>query len=191
MSNEEHNNEQPVEPIEGEVTNEEIEAELNANLDADEITALKAELEAKEAELAAVKDQAMRTAAEAQNVKRRAEKDVENAHKFGIEKFAKDILAVGDNLSRALESLSADDEATKNAHEGVSLTLKTLLDTFGKHGLVEIDPVGEPFDPNLHQAMSMVDAPDAEPNSVVAVMAKGYTLNERLIRPAMVMVSKA
>lgn len=189
MSNDEHNNEPAVEQAEAEQIIEPSAEDFVT--EGDELSALKAELEAKEAELANVKDQAMRTAAEAQNIKRRAEKDVENAHKFGIEKFAKDLLAVGDNLQRALESLNAEDDATKAAHEGVSLTHKTLVDTFAKHKLVEINPEGEPFDPNLHQAMSMVDAPDAEPNTVVAVMAKGYTLNERLLRPAMVMVSKA
>jgi len=188
VSSEEHNVEQP---NESEVELNEVEGELEvADENADEISELKAQLEAKEAELSQLKDQAMRTAAEAQNIKRRAERDVESAHKFGIEKFAKDLLAIGDNLERALESLSADEEATKAAHEGVSLTHKALIDTFAKHSLVEVNPVGEPFDPNLHQAMSMIDAPDAEPNSVVAVMAKGYTLNERLIRPAMVVVSK-
>jgi len=188
VSSEEHNVEHSNEP---EVELNEIEGEVETGeAPLDEVGELKAQLEAKEVELSQVKDQAMRTAAEAQNIKRRAERDVESAHKFGIEKFAKDLLAVGDNLERALESLSGDEEATRAAHEGVSLTHKALIDTFTKHNLVELNPVGEPFDPNLHQAMSMIDAPDAEPNSVVAVMAKGYTLNERLIRPAMVVVSK-
>lgn len=141
-------------------------------------------------ELAAAKDAVLRAQAEVQNAKRRAEQDVEKARKFALERFAGDLLPVADNLERALESASGDDEVIKPIAEGVELTLKSLVDVLGKQNIEVVDPNGEPFDPNLHQAMSMIENPEVEPNTVIAVMQKGYTLNGRLIRPAMVMVSK-
>jgi molecular chaperone GrpE len=142
-------------------------------------------------DVAAAKDAALRAQADAQNVKRRAEQDVEKARKFALESFSKELLPVVDNLERALESAAGDDEAVKPIAEGVELTLKSFLGALTKVNLLQVDPVGEPFDPNLHQAVSMVENPEVEPNTVIAVMQKGYTLNGRLIRPAMVMVSKA
>jgi molecular chaperone GrpE len=139
----------------------------------------------------AARDAALRAQADAQNVKRRAEQDVEKARKFALERFVGDLLPVVDNLERALESASGDDEAVKTIAEGVELTRKSLLDAMKKYNVEPVDPAGEPFDPQLHQAMSMLENPDVEPNTVIAVMQKGYTLNGRLIRPAMVMVSKA
>ena len=141
-------------------------------------------------DLMAARDAALRAQADAQNVKRRAEQDVEKARKFALERFAGELLPVVDNLKRALESASADDEAIKPIAEGVELTLKSFLDVLGKQNIEVVDPNGEPFDPNLHQAMSMVENAEVEPNTVIAVMQKGYTLNGRLVRPAMVMVSK-
>ena len=142
-------------------------------------------------DVAAAKDAALRAQADAQNVQRRAEQDVEKARKFALEQFTKDLLPVMDNMERALESASVDDEALKPIAEGVELTLKSFQDVMGKFKIEVVDPQGEPFDPNLHQAMSMVENPDVEPNSVIAVVQKGYTLHGRLVRPAMVMVSKA
>jgi len=144
-----------------------------------------------EAALAEARDTAMRAQAEAQNVKRRAEQDVEKARKFALEQFARELLPVVDNLERALEATSGGGEAVKAIAEGVDLTLKSFQDALQKSHIEVIDPQGEPFDPNLHQAMSMVENAEVEPNSVIAVMMKGYTLNGRLLRPAMVMVSKA
>lgn len=144
-----------------------------------------------EEELVGAKDAALRAQAEAQNAGRRAEQDVEKARKFALERFAGELLPVVDNLERALESAAGDDEAVKPIAEGVELTLKSFVDALGKFNVEVVSPEGEPFDPNLHQAMSMVENPDVEPNTVIAVMQKGYTLNGRLIRPAMVMVSKA
>ena len=141
-------------------------------------------------DLAAAKDAALRAQADAQNVKRRAEQDVEKARKFALERFAGELLPVVDNLERALESASGDDEAIKPIAEGVELTLKSFMDVLGKQNIEVVDPQGEPFDPNLHQAMSMIENNEVEPNTVIAVMQKGYTLNGRLVRPAMVMVSK-
>jgi molecular chaperone GrpE len=142
------------------------------------------------AELEKMRDLALRSQADAQNTKRRAEQDVERARKYALERFASELLPVVDNLERALESASGDDEALRPIAEGVELTLKSFFDALRKFNIEPVDPAGEPFDPNMHQAMSMVENPDVEPNSVIAVMQKGYTLNGRLVRPAMVMVSK-
>ncbi len=147
-------------------------------------------IEALQKELAEAKDQALRTAAEAQNVRRRAEIDADNARKFAIERFAKDLLPVVDNLERALESVDATDESMKAILEGVELTYRSFSDMLERHHLKVINPEGEPFDPQLHEAISMVEAPGAESNSVINVVQKGYTLNERLLRAAMVVVSK-
>jgi len=144
-----------------------------------------------EEELVTARDDVLRAHADAQNVKRRAEQDVEKARKFALESFARELLAVVDNLERALEATAGQDEAVKPVTEGVELTLKSFLDALRKFNVEAVDPQGEPFDPNLHQAMSMVENSEVEPNSVIAVMQKGYTLNGRLLRPAMVMVSKA
>jgi molecular chaperone GrpE len=137
------------------------------------------------------RDAALRAQADAQNVKRRAEQDVERARKFALERFCGELLPVVDNLERALEAAAGGDETAKPIAEGVELTLKSFMNALGKFNIEPVDPQGEPFDPNLHQAMSMVENPEVEPNTVIAVMQKGYTLNGRLVRPAMVMVSRA
>ena len=142
-------------------------------------------------EVAAAKDMAIRAQADAQNVKRRAEQDIEKARKFALERFCSELLPVADNLERALESTAGDDEIVKPIAEGVQLTLKSFYDALKKFNIEALDPQGEPFDPQLHQAMTMVENNEVEPNTVIAVMQKGYTLNGRLVRPAMVMVSKA
>ena len=143
-----------------------------------------------EAELEAAKDAALRAQADAMNVQRRAEQEIEKARKFALERFCGDLLSVVDNLERALES-SGDEQANAALTEGIELTRKGFMDVLGKYGVESVDPMGEPYDPETAQAMSMVEQPDVEPNSVVAVMQKGYTLNGRLLRPAMVMVSRA
>lgn len=151
---------------------------------------LTSRIQALEEQLAAAQDQNLRSAAELQNVRRRAEQDVEKAHKFALERFAGDLLAVVDSLERGLEVSSSDNEAVKPIREGMDLTLKLLLDTLARHQLTPIDPVGEPFNPEHHQAMAMEESIHAEPNSVLKVFQKGYLLNGRLLRPAMVVVSK-
>ncbi len=130
----------------------------------------------------------MRSQAEMENTKRRAEKNVENAHKFGLEKFGLELLAVKDSLELGLSVEVTDAEKLK---EGTELTLKMLTQALEKFSIMEVNPVGETFDPNLHQAMSMQESAEHKPNTVIAVMQKGYLLNDRLLRPAMVMVSKA
>lgn len=140
---------------------------------------------------AAAKDAALRAQADAQNIQRRAEQDMEKARKFALEQFCKELLPVIDNLERALEAAPDDLEAVKPIAEGVELTLKSFSEAMKKFNIEVVDPVGEPFDPQFHQAMSTVENADVEPNTVTLVMQKGYTLNGRLVRPAMVMVSKA
>ncbi|MCY1300218.1 Protein GrpE [compost metagenome] len=144
-----------------------------------------------EEQLAAAQDQSLRVAAELQNIRRRAEQDVEKAHKFALEKFANDLLPIVDSLERGLELSSADDEAIKPVREGMELTLKLFHDTLKRHQLEAVDPHGAPFNPEHHQAMAMQESAQVEPGSVLKVFQKGYLLNGRLLRPAMVVVSKA
>ena len=154
------------------------------------VDAVQAEIEQLTGELQNAREQALRTQAEMQNIRRRAEQDIEKAHKFGQEKLVGDLLPVVDNLERALEAMDHNDPTLKPVLEGVELTLKSFHDTLGRHKVEAINPVGEPFDPQLHQAMTAVESADAEPNTVLNVFQKGYTLHGRLVRPAMVVVSK-
>ncbi len=173
---------QPVEPtdVDSEVTAEQARiAELEAQLEA----AQQASLEERE--------RAIRAVAEMENLRRRAAQDVEKAHKFALEKFSAELLPVLDNLERAIELADKENDTLKPMIEGVELTLKSMQSGVAKFGLVALDPTNQPFDPNAHQAMSMVPSADVAPNTVIAVMQKGYELNGRVIRPAMVMVSKS
>lgn len=160
------------------------------------IESLTAALLAAETAAVAAKDQALRAMAEGENVKRRAAKDVENAHKFALDKFVADLLPVVDSLDKAVDAaatLAADaaDGTADAFSEGVALSLKLAVDTLKKHGVEQLNPLGEPFNPQQHEAMAMVPNPDAEPNSVMDVMQPGYELNGRLVRAAMVVVAKA
>lgn len=133
----------------------------------------------------------LRVQAEMQNLRRRTEQDIEKAHKYGQEKFSTELLTVMDNLERALAAASDnEDETVKAIYEGVDLTLKSFTDCFNRFHIGSVDPMGEPFDPQLHQAVTILDNSDVEPNTVIEVMQKGYTLHGRVIRPAMVVVSK-
>lgn len=148
------------------------------------------QLAANQEEITKLKDAVIRSEAEMQNVRRRAEKDIEAAHKFSQEKLIKELLPVIDNLERALEASTGEETgAAKAVLEGVELTHKSFSDTLVKASVVAINPVGETFDPQLHQAMSMVPNPDVPANTVIVVVQKGYSLHGRLVRPAMVMVS--
>ncbi len=158
--------------------------------EADPLDDLNAKLEEAMAQLEGYRDQALRAEAEMQNVRRRAERDVANAHKFGLEKFLGNLVPVVDSLEKAIEAAEQAGKADDPIVEGVQLCLKLLLDLLEKENVKVLDPVGEPFDPQFHEAMSMIENPDVEPNSVVLVVQKGYVLNERLVRPAMVMVAK-
>ena len=143
-----------------------------------------------DAEVTAAREEVLRAQAEVQNIRRRAEKDVENARRYALEKFASELLPVVDNLERTLDA-SNQEVSMESLLEGVELTRKSFVDVLGRFQLEQIDPVGEPFDPQYHEAMSMVPNPDAEPNSVLHVVQKGYTLNGRVIRAAMVVVAAA
>ncbi len=169
--------------------NAEIEAELLDEIESSEEQQPVSEqlLE----QVASAKDQVLRVQAEMQNVRRRAERDVENAHKYALDKFTSDLLPVVDNLERALATIDSADEAQKAVSEGLELTLKSFMEVLSRHKIEAIDPAGQPFDADLHQAVSMVPNPDLEPNTVMDVFQKGYTLNGRLVRPAMVVVSQA
>lgn len=152
---------------------------------------LQARVEELEAQLAEARDQALRAVAEMQNIRRRSEQDVEKAHKFALEKFAGDMLAVVDSLERGTQVADQANEAVKPMLEGMQSTLKQLLDTLRRFQVERVDPLGQPFNPELHQAMAMEESTSAEPDSVLKVFQCGYTLNGRLLRPAMVVVSKA
>lgn len=156
-----------------------------------QIKALEAELAAANAKIDNQKDQVVRALAESENVRKRAEQDIDKARKFALEAFAGELLSVVDNLERATLAADATNEVVKPLLEGIELTQKSFLSTINKFGMEEIDPQGQPFNPELHQAMSMQPSAEVAPNTVIAVMQKGYTLNGRLLRPAMVMVSRA
>jgi molecular chaperone GrpE len=175
---------QPQEGAEAQAQPEAAAAEVS-------IEALQAQLATLAAAYESAKEQSLRSQADAQNARRRAEQDVEKAHKFGLEKMVNDLLPVVDNLERALASIDQTNEAFAAYIEGIQLTHKSFVDALARHQVAVVSPEGEPFDPNLHQAVSAVPNPDVEPNTVLNCFQKGYTLHGRLVRPAMVVVSKA
>jgi molecular chaperone GrpE len=175
-----------VEVVEGEAVEGEVVDET-----AEKIASLEKALAAAEAKVAEQQDSVLRARAEADNARRRADGEVEKARKFALERFAGELLPVIDNLERGLQMADTENEAIKPMVEGVEMTLKSFVSTIEKFGMTPIDPQGEAFNPELHQAMSMQESADHEPNTVMAVMQKGYELNGRLLRPAMVMVSRA
>ncbi|MCG7198433.1 nucleotide exchange factor GrpE [Marinobacter pelagius] len=191
MSTDENRNEQAEELKEAtEAAAEEAQAVGEEAQEGEEVS----EVEALNAQVQELKDQVLRTQAEMQNVRRRSEIDVEKAHKFALEKFVKELLPVADSLEKAVESTEGQEEAGElvaSIREGVEMTLDLFMKSLAKFNVEQLNPVGEPFDPQQHEAMSMVPAPDAEPNSVVNVVQKGYLLNGRVVRPAMVIVAKA
>lgn len=131
-----------------------------------------------------------RALAEVENVRRRTQQDIEKAHKFALEKFSNELLPVLDNLERALSAADHENETMKPMIEGLELTLKSFLDAVRKFGIEVVEEKNVVFNPEVHQAMTLIDSPEHESNHVVDVMQKGYTLNGRLLRPAMVIVSK-
>ena len=164
-----------------------IDELTQANFRIEELEQALAEAEAKVAEQ---KDSVLRAAADAENVRRRAALDVEKAHKFALEKFVNELLPVIDNMERALVGAENADEAIKPVLEGVELTQKTFVSAVEKFGVKAVDPVGEAFNPEQHQAIGMQPSAEFPANTVMLVMQKGYLLNDRLLRPAMVMVSQ-
>jgi len=136
-------------------------------------------------------NQCLRLQAEVENLRKRAQRDLENAHKYGLEKFAVDLLPVRDSLEMGIAAAEGESVDPVKLKEGASLTLKMLGDVMQRYGIVEIDPQGQRFNPEFHEAMSIQQRSDLEPNTVVTVVQKGYILNDRLIRPAMVIVAQA
>jgi len=170
------------------------EAELEGEIQSPEqqrIAELEAALAASEAKFTEQKDSVMRAIADADNVRKRAEGEIDKARKFALERFAGELLPVADNLERAIQVADPANEAIKGVVEGVELTLKSFVNTIEKFGLKVIDPQGQPFNPEQHQAMGMQENAELPPNTVMAVMQKGYEINGRLLRPAMVMVTRA
>ena len=155
----------------------------------EKVDTLTAELEKALEEAETHKDVAIRAKAESENIRRRAEREISNASKFALEKFAKEILAVVDSLEKALEH-PVEGEAQTAMREGIELTYKLLTDILAKFSIEQISPVGDAFDPGLHEAMVMQESAEHEPNTVMHVIQTGYSLNGRLIRPARVIVSK-
>lgn len=154
-----------------------------------------AQIEELATEAADLKDRLLRTMAELENVRRRAEREREEARKYAVTSFARDMLAVGDNMQRAVQSLGEDaragaDDTLKSLIEGVEMTEREMLNVFERHGIAKVEPKGEKFDPNFHQAMFEVENPDVAAGSVIEVVAPGYTIGDRVLRPAMVGVAK-
>ncbi|KGJ92412.1 nucleotide exchange factor GrpE [Thalassotalea sp. ND16A] len=157
----------------------------------EKIAELEQALAVAQATVADQKDSVIRAKAEVDNMRRRSAQEVDKARKFALEKFAAEMVNVVDNLERGLATIDAESEQQKSTFEGVNLTLQGLTSGLEKFGVKAVDPQDQAFNPELHQAMSMQEVEGVEPNTVIAVMQKGYELNGRLIRPAMVMVSKA
>jgi len=148
-------------------------------------------LEAANEEIASLKDSFLRAKAEQDNIRRRSEKEVANSRKFAVENFAKEMLNVRDSLKMACAQELADDETNKSVYEGVTITLKQLDAVFTKFALVTVSPeVGDKLDPNLHQAMSLIESDDIESGCIINLIQDGFTLHDRLLRPAMVVVAK-
>lgn len=164
------------------------------NAPAEEAIAQKVE-DALVEEVAALKDQLLRAVAESENIRRRAQRDLEDARKYAVSGFARELVGVTENLQRALESVPAEarekDEFLKTLIDGVQITQQELLSIFEKAGIRRIDPLGQKFDHNFHQAVVQIEDLDNEPGTVVQVIQAGYVIHDRLLRPAMVGVAKA
>lgn len=169
---------------------ESVDSEENMEniLTEEDIVDLKEQLKDAQTKVAEYWDQIIRANAEMENIKRRATRDVENARKFSIEKFASDLLPVVDSLEQGLQSIT-DDSAASAMKEGMELTVSMLLKALEKQGMVQVDPKGEKFNPEYHEAMTMIASDEVPGDHVIDVFQKGYTLNGRVIRPARVVVS--
>jgi molecular chaperone GrpE len=197
MSSKEQNT--PNEQVSDELTQQQ---ELNAEAEAEAQTETADVVDPRDARIAELesqlkdvqqreRDSLLRAKAEVENVRRRTEQDIEKAHKYALEKFSGELLPVIDNLERALDLADRNNAELASMIEGIELTLKSLLDAVRKYGVEVVAEIHVPFNPELHQAMTMMESDDVAANHVLMVMQKGYTLNGRLLRPAMVAVSKA
>lgn len=184
-----------LEQVAEETVNEsdDVEVETEEQEDAGEISVEVLQNQLKQAEKKATEnwDKAVRTLAEMENLKRRTQKDLENAHKYGLEKFVKELLSVIDSLELGIQASTSDAPEVVSLREGSELTIKQFESVFAKFNVEAIDPLGQPFNPEMHQAMTMQPSADVDANTVLNVFQKGYVLNGRLIRPAMVVVSQA
>ncbi|ERH66633.1 heat shock protein GrpE [Pantoea dispersa EGD-AAK13] len=190
MSSKEQNT--PNEQVSDEIQQEQQQPEAETATEVDPRDERIAQLEAELAQAqGGVRDAQLRAQAEIENIRRRAEMDVEKAHKFALEKFANELLPVIDSLERALEVADKENTELASMIEGIELTLKSLLGAVRKFGVEVVGETNVPFNPDVHQAMSMMESEEVAPNHVLMVMQRGYTLNGRLLRPAMVAVSKA
>jgi len=190
------------ETVENEAVTDEIDAVAEESVETEaEVEAVEAELVDPENLVLMLEDarakadehwnQLVRVRAETDNLRKRQTRELENAHKFALERFVSALLPVRDSMEMGLSAASEEGADVAKLREGTELTLKLITDVMGKFDVVQIDPQGEPFNPELHQAMTMVPRDDLPSNTVVTVVQKGYTLNGRLVRPAMVMVSQA
>lgn len=169
-----------------EITGSDVESN---NLDGDALDALHHDLQEMKDKAQAHWDQFVRAQAELDNLRKRAERDLTNAHKYALERFANELLPVKDSLEMGLDAAEGG-EGGSAIREGIELTLRMFSQVLGKFGIQEVDPLGERFDPERHQAMTMQPTDEQPPNTVISVMQKGYMLNDRLLRPAMVVIAK-
>ena len=167
-----------------------VEPEAEAENAATEDESLEAQLEKAQATIKDYWDQVVRLGAEIENNRKRAIRDVENAHKFALRNFVEALLPVIDSMEMGQVAAESDSASLESIREGSKLTMNMFVQALRQQGLQQINPLGEKFDPEQHQAISMIDAKGAESNTVVDVMQKGFTLNERLVRPALVVVAK-
>ncbi len=172
-----------------EVTSESVQTK-ETNSDENELNAIEIELESTKSKADKNWDLYLRANADLENARRRAQQDVEKARKYGLEKLIEDLLPIKDSVEMGLAATHTDNASIEKLQEGSELILKMFSDTMEKHGIETIDPIGKRFDPEQHQAMSLQESKDDKPNTVITVMQKGYSLNGRLIRPAMVIVAK-
>jgi molecular chaperone GrpE len=183
MSNTENEQAQPDDNPEAEAAGQETAT--------DPVAELEAKLAEAEKQAAEAKDQALRTVAEMENLRKRTSRDLENAHKYALEKFAGELLPVIDSLEMGVAAAQDEGVDVTKLREGTEMTLKMFETAIDKFGIKGVHPHGETFNPDHHQAMSMIDSPEHAPNTVIDVMQKGYLLNDRLVRPAMVVVASA
>lgn len=172
-----------------EATETEASSESETAVEMTEVEALQAQLAEAEAKANENWDQLVRAKAEMDNIRRRSERELTNAHKYALEKFANELLPVIDSLEMGVAAAMDENADVSKLREGTEMTLKLFENAIDKFGIKSVHPKGEAFNPDHHQAMTMIDSPEHQPNTVIDVMQKGYLLNERLVRPAMVVVA--
>lgn len=157
----------------------------------DDVEALRQQLAEAQARAAENWDKALRATAELENVRRRVERESAQAQKYALERILGELISVNDSLELALKAVAGENDETRKHLEGLELTHKQLWQTLGRYGVSQVDPQGQPFNPEFHEAVSTLESAEMAPNHVLSVMQKGYKLHDRLLRPAMVVVSKA